>query len=607
MNDFHVLGEKPKDDESIRAVAFLREFRREGLKSSLYAAYAALSLVVLFMVFQELSNRFTLEALVIRVLMMLVLVIGILVILKREEFSVRYYPFVVGGVCLALFVGVILILYHPGIEAIGVGFGSMPAVMFGLFLMYGFLRLPMLAAIAIGGGFSALAVWVAGPEYSGAGKLRLLMYLCAMNILGSVLAKSIEKRERNLFDQRGLLEGARRESDHRANLAESAYAEKLRMIAAVNHDLRQPMIAASSHLGMLKRRLEAGNYKDSFEQIRRIDDSMSFLGETLDHLLTAARYESGTEPIRIEYFNLSNVIDQVRSSYLESALSRGLEIRLSFPRERIEILSDRASITRVLMNLVGNAIKFNRNLPISGLGVLIRVKFVNGLCLVDVVDTGIGIDLADQMRVWNPYVQLGNQVEDRKVGLGLGLFVVRAALQRLEGHSIRLRSRIGRGTRFTLSLPGRVVRGAGNSDLVLGPLNQEVLMRLAGAYVIVIEEDLEARMALTDVLADWGVVSSGVGKAEDLVLAEESSDRIVDTLIFGTRAGDLSKVLCGLQFARNHLMQEVVCAVIQRDSSCPETELNLPGKTSFLAIPIVSSVLADIILNGVNENKSAEQ
>ena len=582
---------------------FLSEFRREGLRSSLYAA---LGLLALFMLIQELSNKFTSEALIIRMLMVCILLIGILVILKYERFAIEYYSLVVGGVCGALFIGVIAILRHPEIKAVGVGFGSMPAVMFGLFLMYGFLRLPMMLALLIGCAFSMLAVWAADPEYTGSGKLRLLMYLCSMNALGAILSNSIERRESRLFDQRVLLEGARRDSSERARLAEKAYSEKLRMIAAVNHDLRQPMIAATTHLALLRRRIEVADYPDALQQVQRIDDSIGFLGETLDHLLTAARYESGTEPLQIEYFDLRTLIDQVHSAYVGEAIRRRLEIRLSFPRTRVEILSDRASISRILMNLVANSLKFNRQPISSGLGVLIKVRFLNEQCVIDVADTGVGIDTADRDRIWDPYVQLDKNFDGKRHGLGLGLFIVNSALLRLPGHSIRMRSRIGRGTRFSLTVPGRSVLENCNSYFVVESVCDEDLKQLAGAYVIVLIENHDLRRSLIEFLADWGVVTSDAGSLDELLLIESSSDRIVDALIVEALSESIESGIESIQAVRKFVGHEVVSALVRlEDGSAEISDMLLEGVVSLVA-PISSIELCQVILKGVGENRTIE-
>jgi signal transduction histidine kinase len=605
-----VSGCHSDDADSCRAVSenlvFLSEYRREGLRSSLYAAYVALGLLMLFILIQELSNIFTSEALIIRILMICVLLLGIFAIIRCEKFAIQYYSLVVGGVCGLLFTGVVVILYHPEIRAVGAGFGSMPAVMFGLFLMYGFLRLPTAFAMLIGCGFSVLAVWAAGPEYTGAGKLRLLMYLCAVNILGAILSSSIERRERRLFDQRYLLEEARRDSDERARVAEKAYSEKLRMIAAVNHDLRQPMIAATAHLGLLRRRIEVADYPDALQQVQRIDDSIGFLGETLDHLLTAARYESGAEPVCIEYFDLQALINQVHSAYSDEATRKGLEIRLSFPNVRVEILSDRASLSRILMNLVGNALKFNRQPSSSGFGVLIRVQFSNNQCIIYIADTGIGIDLADQDRIWDPYVQLDRGSEGKRLGLGLGLFVVNAALLRLSGHSIRMRSRVGRGTRFSISAPGRVICEDGNASFVVGSLSDGDLKRLSGAYVVILIENHEARKFISNVLSNWGVVTSEASSIRELLLIEASSDRVIDAFIVGMLSGGDADMLEAIKSVRKFAGRDVVSAVVGFERSETWFARQCVDGIFPLAFPVSSVDLCQIILGGVDENRILE-
>ncbi len=495
--------------------------------------------------------------------------------------------------------GIALIVVVPSFESVTQSFSPLPAMLFALVLNYGFLRLPIYVAASLGWVFSLVIVLAAPESFAGSGESRALLYLVSMHILGMLLNTSIESRERELFIQRRRAESAQAELRERARAAEEAHMEKTRLLAAVSHDLRQPMMAAQAYLGALSLRLRRGDSVQAGRQAGLLRESLDMLGATLDHLLTAARYDSGTEPIRIESVELGPILDRLRETFAAESAARGIELRIRIPDRRLVGTTDATAIWRVLMNLVSNAIKFTPGDGRPGRGVLVKVRLDGGVCRIDVVDTGIGISKEHLENIWQPYFQVANAERNRERGLGLGLFLVHRALDRLPGHSLELRSRPGRGSRFTLRLPGLWFNQPQVDPIRRSTLTDEDLDALSGGYVLLLEDDREARHALEELLSDWGLVFSSGATLEELVADADDAGRIADALITDYRLpGNMTGVEC-ISVLRKRYDGSIPAIVITGESDLASVQSRLPAGAKLLQKPFDPAALARPLVDAV--------
>ncbi|TXT37111.1 MAG: vsrB, partial [Comamonadaceae bacterium] len=168
--------------------------------------------------------------------------------------------------------------------------------------------------------------------------------------------------------------------------------------------------------------------------------------------------------------------------------------------------TDPVLFKRIVGNLLSNALRYTAH----G-GVLLSLRRAHGGAgvWVEVWDTGMGISEADQMRIFDPYVQLSNRERDRSKGLGLGLAIVKHACELL-GVGLSLRSVPGRGTRFRIELPASMQLkrdGLGNAAALQTSGKAVVQMdgKLAGRRVLLIDDDPMVRVAMQALLGSWGV------------------------------------------------------------------------------------------------------
>lgn len=586
---------------------FLTSYRGGALRSAFFAASGAGLIYLAFLVIARLSEPYESGAVLARFCLSISLFCVALTYFRAPKFAIRHYLVLSAGASAIGLGGVVYLLsLGPHGSALLQG-GASPALVFGLFIHYAFLRLPLWCAAGIGWIVSvAFFLWASPMVIGGNAEVRTLVYLVFTNIMGMSVCQSFEVRERELFFQRRRVEAAQVEAGERALAAEEAHAEKSRLLAAVSHDLRQPIMAASTYLSVLQSKLKNGDMVQVRRQFEHLGNSIGMLGATLDHLLTAARYDSGNEPIRIEGVELRPLLEQLQQTFESEAQAKGIELRVRQSVQRTIVTTDATALWRILMNLVSNAIKFTSSDGRLGRGVLVRTRIRAGVCQIDVVDTGLGIEERNIRLIWQAYFQVQNSERNRARGLGLGLFLVKRALDHLPSHELTLRSRLGRGSRFSLRLPGMLLSDRSTVVEMRRDLDADMLRLLRGGYVLVLEDDWDARRAIEELLDDWGVLYVSGATLEELLPEALNASRPPDALITDFRLpGRLTGVGC-VQELRRLLKQDFPAVIITGESDLASVREAMPTDAVLLPKPFDSHALAAPLLAAVQRARRAE-
>lgn len=275
--------------------------------------------------------------------------------------------------------------------------------------------------------------------------------------------------------------------------AEQATKAKSHFLAAASHDLRQPTHA----LGMFVTRLAQLPHDAQTRQlIGNLEASVRAMQTLLDGLLDISRLEAHAVQVRVVPTELAGLLAQLRHDLMQTAQDKGL--RLHIRGSAAWVLTDAALLYRILLNLVGNALRYTDH---GGVVVACRRVNAGAQLQIQVWDSGIGIEAAHQLDVFKEFYQVDNVARDRRKGLGLGLNIVQRTANLL-GHPLMLASRPGVGTRFSLTL-STVPPMPSAPDRV----NVEHLQgdELQGAEVLVIEDDGLVRQALVGLLGGWGL------------------------------------------------------------------------------------------------------
>jgi PAS domain S-box-containing protein len=229
--------------------------------------------------------------------------------------------------------------------------------------------------------------------------------------------------------------------------AERASRLKSDFLGMVSHELRTPITALQLQLERL-RRDQAGLSGDQRNLFTRMGGSTGRLAELVDSLLQYSRLESGRITTRSEAFDLADVanhaLDEVRLQAERKNLTIGLR---SSARSPATLVSDPELVRLILVNLLMNAIKFT-----DRGGIEVSVESAHGTQRVLVADTGRGIRVEDQARIFEPFEQVQSMRNKSDPGVGLGLALVREMTKALGG-LIEVTSEVGKGSTFSVILP----------------------------------------------------------------------------------------------------------------------------------------------------------
>lgn len=285
----------------------------------------------------------------------------------------------------------------------------------------------------------------------------------ALAALNRELEDRVATRTADLAAKNELLAGAIRR-------AEEANDAKGRFLAMMSHEIRTPLNAVIN-MADLMIETERGGVDRGY--LGAIATSSKGLLGIVEDILDLSRIEAGQIRIDPVPTAIEEIVDEVVQSVAALAHSKGLDIACTVGAGvPATVAVDPARLRQILLNLVGNAVRYTPDGWVHVDVDLVQQEAGEHL-VVDVVDTGIGIDPADHERIFERFTQVGDLVESRAGSTGLGLTISRQLAQRMGGE-ISLRSRSGQGSAFRLSLPVTVeeparVLHSGDVVAVLGP------------------------------------------------------------------------------------------------------------------------------------------
>lgn len=230
-----------------------------------------------------------------------------------------------------------------------------------------------------------------------------------------------------------------KEQDRAIEVAKSEF------ITNISHELRTPLTLVITPLRALIFKISDSVLR---KELLQINSNAQLMLDVVNQLLEFKKMDLGKEALQLHFYENLYFIEELYQQYVDFAHEKGIELYLNVSREENGIYIDRQKVSRMVVNLLSNAIKYT---PVGGQVTLtVSVDRFKNLLIIEVADTGIGINQEEQKKIFDRFYQAKNQLGSVP-GSGLGLFMVKEYAQ-LHGGSVRVESTPGKGTKFILEL-----------------------------------------------------------------------------------------------------------------------------------------------------------
>jgi signal transduction histidine kinase/CheY-like chemotaxis protein len=352
-----------------------------------------------------------------------------------------------------------------------------------------------------------------------------------------------------------IIQDKSRQLQEKTRQLEIANRHKSHLIASASHDLRQPLHALNLFVARLR------DEPDAVERSRlvaRIDASVGSMNELFEALLDMTKLEAGIVEPRPAPLRMQRLLERIETTFGEAARRKGLGLRIV--PSRAWVASDPILLERILLNLVSNAVRYT-----DRGGVVVGCRHRGGGLRIDVCDTGCGIPQDQRSRIFGEFYQLPQVAGGRREGLGLGLAIV-DRLCRLLGHRVEVDSRLGRGSRFSVTLPlAAWPRAETDTD---APGQASPLADPArGRRIMVIDDDALVRDGMRGILQDWGsqVETAASGAAALARLAQDGA--VPDLIISDSRLADSQSGIDAIEGLQAAVGARIPALVITGDTA----------------------------------------
>jgi len=367
----------------------------------------------------------------------------------------------------------------------------------------------------------------------------------ALERANETLERRVRERTEELTRLNAALARAKRE-------AEEANISKTRFLAAASHDILQPLNAARLYVTSLVERL--GPESPDSQLIGNIDASLEAVEEIFSALLDISRLDTGVLRPEFASFRIDQLLRQIEVEFAPIASSKGLD--LVFVRCSRVVRSDRRLLRRLLQNLVSNAIKYTP----SG-RVLVGCRLRGDELRIDVCDTGVGIPASKHKIIFAEFHRLDQGARIAR-GLGLGLSIVER-IARVLKHEIAVDSTVGRGSRFSITVP---LSDAVPAHLPLSVGTELETTQLAGTVALCIDNEPTILDGMETLLAGWGCRALKAADADSALAVVEEAGVIPHGLLVDYHL-DEGNGIAAIERLRNRFGLDVPAILITADRS----------------------------------------
>lgn len=334
------------------------------------------------------------------------------------------------------------------------------------------------------------------------------------------------------------------ELDDKAYHLRRADEMKTRFLSNMSHEFRTPVNSILALSQLLLDRTDGDLNPEQEEQVRLISTCSENLMELINDLLDLAKVEAGKMMVRPIEFEVAHLFAALRGMLRPLLVNRSVHLVFEDPTDIPPLYTDESKVSQILRNFISNALKFTERGEVR-----VRAEREGDTVVFSVSDTGIGIALEDQERIFQEFTQLDNPIQKRVRGTGLGLPLSKK-LGELLGGSVYVKSQLGTGSTFSFVLPPVYTVPAHASDAV----EVEWVSDPSRAPVLVVEDHAETLFIYQKFLREssfQSIPARSLREARQLLKTVRPAAIILDIILRGEDSWDFLAEIKGTEATKD--------------------------------------------------------
>ena len=321
----------------------------------------------------------------------------------------------------------------------------------------------------------------------------------------------------------------RRMEKYQITKEQEVYKSKISFFINLVHEIRTPLSLIRLPLEKL---LEKEREGKDLKYLSVIDKNVNYLLGITNELLDFQKMESGTLHLNLKKSDIKELVSDVYNQFTSPAELKGIDLQLIMPEQELVSTVDRDKLSKILVNLMGNAIKY------AHARIDLKLLVTDGGYEIQVNDDGPGIPNEQKQKIFEAFYQLPDDKVATAVGTGIGLAFAKSLAEAHQG-DLRLEDNVGGGSSFILSLPFKEWETEKTSDIVeISPEHADASETISSEYsgkkftVLLVEDNVDLLNLTRESLAEWfRVLRASNGREALEVLAQENVDVIVSDVM----------------------------------------------------------------------------